>query len=189
VNGFTPRWSPPAAHQDACTQQNIDDFRKLCLGTGDATGCNDFLGTAAGKACAQCILTPPTLAALGPLIDHSSFVSLNTAGCVALATGDFSQSGCSANMLALSQCEAAACVGCEEPADVLVSGQVEQCESDADRGACRPYAEQAKCSDALADAGTSAEKACFAGATDFDTGYKAIVPMFCLSLADSGSGD
>jgi len=62
VAGFTPKWTPPAAHKDVCSQQNIDDFRKFCLGTGDANACNSFLATQTGKACAACILTAPTAA-------------------------------------------------------------------------------------------------------------------------------
>jgi len=188
VTCFTPKWVPPAAHKDVCSQQNIDDFRKFCLGTGDANACNSFLATATGKACAACILTAPTSAALGPLIDHSKdqgFVSLNTAGCIALAEGDVSATSCGSKVLALSQCDDAACINCKVTDDPATLTALEQCDSDAEGKACTTYVDPAKCSDALAEAGTPAEKACFTG-SDFDTGYNAIVPIFCLKGPDAG---
>src|SRR5262249_43300772 len=108
---FTPSYKPAAAHKDACSQTNIDNFRTFCLGTGDAQACQSFLATAAGKTCAQCILTQPTAVALGPLIDHTSqgFVSLNTAGCLEIAQGN---NTCAKAISALSQCDDAACVNC-----------------------------------------------------------------------------
>jgi hypothetical protein len=62
---------------------------------------------------------------------------------------------------------------------------LEQCDSDAEGKACVSYVDPAKCADTLAEAGTPAEKACFNG-TDFDTGYNAIVPIFCLKGPDAG---
>jgi hypothetical protein len=186
VSGFTPKWTPPAAHQDVCSQQNIDDFRKFCLGTGDANACNSFLATATGKACAQCILTSPTAAALGPLVDHSKdqgFVSLNTAGCIALATGDTTANGCGAKVLALSQCDDAACVNCKVTDDASLA-LLNQCTQDAEGAACASYAGPAGCADQLAEAGTASQ--CFGG-TDFDSGYNSIVPIFCLKSADAGT--
>jgi hypothetical protein len=180
--GFTPAWSPPAPHQNACTQQNIDDFRQFCLGAGNANACNSFLATAAGKACAACILTPATATAPGPLVDHSAsqgYVSLNTAGCVALATGDTSATGCGAKLAASEQCDDVACINCQVTGDPATLAALEQCDSDAEAGACASYAAAAKCGDAIAEAGTAGNQ-CITG-NDFDTGYNAIVPMFCLT--------
>src|SRR5262249_16889175 len=114
VGSFTPSYKPPSgAHQNKCTSQQIDDFHTFCLGTGDGNGCQSFLATAEGKTCAQCILTQPTAAAYGPLVDHTSegFVSLNTAGCIALMEPCNEQ--CAKDITALSQCDDAACVNCK----------------------------------------------------------------------------
>jgi hypothetical protein len=184
VGSFTPTYKPAAAHQDACTQGNIDNFRTFCLGTGDANACQSFLATTAGKTCAQCILTQPTAAALGPLIDHTSqgFVSLNTAGCLQIAQGNDT---CAKAISALSQCDDAACVNCKVTDDASLQA-LNDCTNVADQAACAQYTGPAGCADQAAEAGTAGQ--CFAG-NDFTSGYNSIVPIFCLKADDGGITD
>jgi hypothetical protein len=192
LSGFAPKWVPPRAHENACSAQEIEDFRKYCLGAGDANGCNALLQTAHAKACVACILTPPSAAAYGPLIDYSEangFVSLDTAGCVALAQGDVSDSSCGAKILALAECDVAACASCHVVDDATMT-TLGQCEANGESGACQAYVEPARCGAALAEAGSAPAKACFAGSdfSDFDAGYDALVPLFCLDETDAGDG-
>jgi hypothetical protein len=184
IGSFTPSYKPAAAHKDACTQQNIDNFRTFCLGTGDAQACQSFLATAAGKTCAQCILTQPTAAALGPLIDHTSqgFVSLNTAGCLEIAQGN---NTCAKAISALSQCDDAACVNCKVTDDASLQ-ELNACTGVSEQGACAQYVQPAQCADQAAEAGNAG--VCLSG-NDFTSGYNAIVPIFCLTTGDGGVTD
>jgi hypothetical protein len=175
IGNFTPTWKPPAAHQSACSQANIDNFEKFCLGTGDQQTCNSFLATAAGKTCANCILTPATAAAWGPLIDHSAqgFVSLNTPGCLALKQGNDT---CAKALSADEQCTDAACVNCRvtDEASLL---DFDACVSAAKGQACAAYAKAASCADAPIAAGLCPSE----DAGDFAAGYEKLVPIFCLA--------
>src|SRR5438445_1060611 len=75
---YTKKWVAPHAHQNACSQANIDLFRKVCFGTQADGGaaCKSFTNSAAGKTCQECIL-PTTGTALGALIATGGFVSPN----------------------------------------------------------------------------------------------------------------
>jgi hypothetical protein len=175
--GFTPSFTPPSgAHQGKCTQAQIDNFRTFCLGTGDAQACQSFLATAEGKTCAQCILTQPTAATLGPLVDHTSegFVSLNTAGCVALL--EPCNEKCARDIVALSQCDDAACVNCKVTDDASLAA-LNACTATAESCVCKPYVQPASCADLLKGSDHPAS-VCFNG-TDFTGGYNALVPLFC----------
>ncbi len=182
---FTKTWRAPHAHQNACTQANIDLFRKVCLGQQSDGGaaCKAFTGTAAGKACEECII-PSTGTALGALLVTGGFVSPNVAGCVAIAQGTVADgAGCASASLFLSECRAVACGACsKDPA--TTTEMINACDTAADQGACSKESTAAGCLDALQDAGGAAGN-CLSG-TDFDSTYSAIVPIFCLS---DGSGD
>jgi hypothetical protein len=182
---YTKAWHAPHPHQDACSQANIDLFRKVCLGTQADGGaaCKSFTGTAAGKACEECIL-PSTGTALGALLATGGFVSPNIAGCIAIAQGTVADgAGCASASLNLSECRAVACGACAKDANTTTD-LINACDTAADQGACTAESTAAGCLDQLADAGGAAG-ACLAG-TDFDSTYSAIVPVFCL---DTGAGD
>ncbi len=187
---FTPTWKPPTAHKNACNQATIDNFLKFCLGvqTDQGAACNSLLGTANGKACAACIDTPSTAANLGPLISHAEgYVSINTAGCVALAQNDLTAGGCGAKILAEAQCDAAACTSCKVNDDPQSLTDLGGCEAEANTKACQQYFDGASCGRALEEAGTVG-KECFAGQS-FEDAYNAIVPIFCLSSGTDASTD
>jgi hypothetical protein len=175
LDGFTPTYKPPAAHQNACSQANIDNFRDFCLGTGNQAACQSFLATAAGKTCANCILTPATAATLGPLIDHTAqgYVTVNTAGCIALEQGNDT---CAKATDALSQCDDAACVNCKITDDASLAA-FNECTSLAETQVCASYVAPAACANALVDAGVCPS----ANSGDFTSQYNAVVPIFCLT--------
>jgi len=182
---YTKSWKAPHAHQSACSQANIDLFRKVCLGTQADGGaaCKSFTGTAAGKACEECII-PSTGTALGALLVTGGFVSPNIAGCIAIAQGTVADgAGCASASLYLNECRAVACNACAKDANTTTD-MINACDTAADQGACSAESTAAGCLDGLADAGGAAG-ACLGG-TDFDSTYSAIVPIFCL---DNGSGD
>ena len=176
---YTKSWKAPHPHQAACSQANIDLFRKICLGpqTDGGAACKSFTGTAAGKTCEECIL-PSTGTLLGPLLATGGFVSINVSGCIALAQGTAADgAGCASASLYLSECRAVACGACAKDANTTTD-MINACDTAADNGACAADAAAAKCLDQLADAGGTGA-ACLAG-TDFDTSYAAVVPVFCL---------
>jgi hypothetical protein len=176
LSGFQPAYKPPSgAHQGKCTQKLIDDFRTACLGTGDQFACQALLATADGKTCADCILTPPTAPALGPLVDHPAqgFVSPNVAGCIVLLEPCNEQ--CSKDLDALLQCDNAACVSCKVTDDASLQA-LNACTATADSCVCGPYAQPASCADLLKGPDHPAS-VCLAG--DFTAFYDALVPIFC----------
>jgi hypothetical protein len=184
---YTKSWKAPHPHQDACSQGNIDLFRKVCLGTQSDNGaaCKSFTGTAAGKACEECII-PSTGTALGALLVTGGFVSPNIAGCIAIAQGTVADgAGCASASLYLSECRAVACGACAKDTNTTAD-MINACDQAADQGACTAEATAAGCLDTLADAG-GAPGACLAG-TDFDTTYTAIVPVFCLDTTGGDGG-
>jgi hypothetical protein len=192
LGGFTPSYKPPAPHKDACSQGNIDNYRKFCLGDQADMGaaCNAFEATAAGKTCEACIVTPPSAAALGPLIEYNGYVLLNISGCLQLAQkGDDTCAKATSN---LTQCENAACASCSVKSQADLDA-LDQCNQAADNGACQQYTAPADCLGQAAEAGTAGQCLAGVGATDpFTTGYTAIVPIFCLAgdggITDAGDG-
>ena len=134
---YTKSWKAPHAHQSACSQANIDLFRKVCLGTQADGGaaCKSFTGTAAGKACEECII-PSTGTALGALLVTGGFVSPNIAGCIAIAQGTVADgAGCASASLYLSECRAVACGACAKDSNTTTD-MINACDTAADLGAC-----------------------------------------------------
>jgi hypothetical protein len=188
TGGFQPKWHPPSGHKDACSQTNIDNFLKFCFGAGDQTACQSFLAGAEGKTCAQCILTPATAAAPGPLVDHpgQGFASLNFAGCLAIAQQD---DKCAQSFNALQQCDDAACAACVVPNDPNNPNSLDplnQCQNQAESTVCQTYGTAAQCAQDAAEAGRAGECLNF---STFEEGYAKIVPVFCLKTGDGGTGD
>jgi hypothetical protein len=181
-SGFVPKWHPPAPRQAACTQAQIDAFH-ACLKTSSPNdpACAPFQGTnetPANKACAACIQTPDSAANYGPLIAHAGSVELNIAGCLAEATSDPNGTGCAGKYQASTQCLSSACLPNCPIADTASFTAEQSCESAAAAGTCTPFADAAKCTNALSEAGGAAAQ-CLGGQT-FDDAFNAIVPIFCL---------
>jgi hypothetical protein len=172
-------WVPPAPRQGACTAEQIDDYYWHCFSSSaDPQACDAFHRSPANDACASCIVTPDTAPLHGPLVSHDDgkTVEINVGGCVALARGG-PGAACGASVQALVECTAAACSACSSDA----SGAPHcQCETAAQLGACRSYAEAAACITPYASAGNSDLAGCLGG-TDFQTRYTPIVRYFCLA--------
>jgi hypothetical protein len=178
VGGFQPSWKPPTAlHQAKCTQQGINDFHIFCLGGGDQAACQSFLATAAGKACAACIVTPATAASFGPLVDHSGegYVSINVAGCVAAL--EPCNESCARDMLAADQCKDTACSSCKVIDSQSLAERNACSDWSASCGGCRDYGRRAACKDMLV--GDMHPAAVCNSKNTFDELYATIVPLFC----------
>jgi hypothetical protein len=186
TTGFKPTWKPPAAHQDACTQAQIDGFYKGCIKTGATQqtcapyGTN---GTSSNQACAKCLFTASTASAYGPLIDVGGVVELNIAGCIAIDEGKLDGSGCGGAYQANSQCEDAMCKSNCPVTDDATFAAYQACVQQADATECQAYSNGAACAAAIEEAG--APGASCVSTQTFDDGYKAMAPIFCLNTSDA----
>lgn len=176
---YTKKWIAPHPHQAACAQGDIDLFRKICLGPQSDGGaaCKSFMASTNGKACSACIL--PASGGLGPIIPDGNFVSVNVAGCIAIAQNTVADgAGCASAAQYVDECEQAACGACAQDPN-STGDMINACDSAAQSGACSAEIAAAKCEDQLLDAGGPGSS-CLGG-TDFDTSYALIVPIFCLN--------
>jgi hypothetical protein len=167
----------------------IQGFYDACLVTGATTdGCNDFREQNA--ACVACILTPQTAARYGPLIDFTTYVTANVAGCIEVAptasgTPDSDGLACAKSVQALAGCELAAC-GANCPVDDTKSlSSYLSCATASEQSGCQDWATAAACADAEEDAGGLAT-ACLGS---FQTFYDAVVPFFCGAQTPAPGGD
>jgi hypothetical protein len=178
VASFVPSWKPPKAHADACTQAQIDAYLQDCLGSAATSQTCAPFQSGAGRTCAQCILSHSTDPQLGPLVSDGNYVTANIAGCIALATHDSTGAGCGGKLEAIQQCESAACTANCPVTDDASEQALNDCTEASDTGGCATYAAAAECVNVL-DAGTAVAR-CLSGQSVFETGYAAIVPIFCL---------
>ncbi|MGH7298106.1 MAG: hypothetical protein ACRELB_24415 [Polyangiaceae bacterium] len=174
------------AWQGACVPDANGDpitaFYNECLGPeASIEHCNAYRETYA--ACSACLLTPPTAAKYGPLIDHGAFVTANVAGCLELAGDeqpDASQLFCASAVQALDGCETAACDANCPVHDAASLSAYEDCATTAETGGCQTFTTAAECATAEQDAGTLGA-ACLA---DFQTFYQVVAPVFCAPPPD-----
>ncbi len=196
VSTFTPSWKPPTAfNQGKCTDAQIGAFVDCLSGMPDAATCKTFGADPANKTCIQCAATPSTAAAYGPLIEGTVTIQVNVPGCIANRSGDISATGCGAKILALSQCEEAACeTNCPVPSgdDGTAFNALLACQNkagDPTTGSCKTFAADATCADALtADGGVASQ--CNLGGADFSANAIPMVKLFCGGiLDDAGATD
>jgi hypothetical protein len=177
VQTFHPTAYVPAAPQNACTPQLIDEFYLRCLGPGrNAVDCARF--QTSSPQCYGCLLTPNSAATYGPVIRYSGFVEANIAGCIELASRG--ALGCAESVQALQECDLAACQANCPVSDSASLTQFEGCATEAEMTVCKPYAASAACMASEGDAGPLA--AC--SSTDFGLFYKAAAPLFCAALPE-----
>lgn len=195
VSTFTPSWKPPTAfNQGKCTDAQVDAFVDCLSGLPDTATCKTFGADAANKTCIQCAATPSTAAAYGPLIEGTVTIQVNVPGCIANSTNDVSATGCGAKVLALSECQSAACeANCPVVAPDTDNSMFDALLACQDKAAgptssCKTYAADAACGDALTgDGGTAAQ--CNLGGATFGDNAKPMVKLFCGGLAgDGGAG-
>jgi hypothetical protein len=186
------------AWQGACSSEQIADFYTACIASGTDGGastvsCGAFSqASASNAACATCILTPESMPAYGPLVDHGTFITENVGGCVEL-TDPTAGLVCAKAQQALAGCELAACEANCPVHDNASRDSFDTCTTAAASAGCQAFATQAGCVATLAEAGTST--ACVTSFLDF---YNAVVPVFCGSpppidgggpRADAGASD
>jgi hypothetical protein len=173
-------WLDPAPlHQGLCTLDEIATFRDECLVAYRANDCNAFLAGAHSKRCAQCILTLPAAdAAAGPVIDHTTRVSLNVAGCIA----EFEDAGapCAHAFAAHESCLSAACDNLNPQCGGMNPPLVNPCYQEADQSVCASYLAATKC---VPEAGAPCVQ------PDFTSGYDFIAPLFCADPDAGTLGD
>jgi hypothetical protein len=170
----------------------IQGFYEACLAsTATTDGCNLFREQ--NEACVACILTPQTAARYGPLIDFTTYVIANVAGCIEVApaasgTPDSDGLACAKSVQALAGCELAACGANCPVEDAKSLSAYQSCATASEQSGCQDWATAAACADAEEDAGGLAS-ACVGS---FPTFYDAVVPFFCGAASpapgvDSGS--
>jgi hypothetical protein len=175
IAAFAPTWIAPAGyHQGKCTADQRATFKTICLGTQADGGaaCKAFTGTAAGKACEECIL-PSTGTALGALLATGGFVSPNTAGCIALV--EPCNESCAHDYLADIECAALACNACSKDVN-STTAQINACEATAHACGCSSYAQKAACVDLLTGTDHPAAR-CLQ--PDFSSSYDVVAEVFC----------
>ena len=157
----------------------IQGFYDACLGSGATTdACNDFRSQNA--TCVSCILTPQSAPHYGPLIDYTTYVTANVAGCLEVAPSAAGEPeagalACAKSVQALAGCELQAC-GANCPVhDGTSLSAYQSCASTSEQSVCASWATAAACADAAGDAGGLAS-ACLGSFQDF---YDAVVPFFC----------
>ena len=117
-------WKQPHPAENACTDNEIDDFVSACLGGATPIKCEQF--TAAHRQCASCIYPNNASAGSGAIIEGAGRVLPNVGGCIALSLGETSTSGCGAREHAARECVASVCSGCGDP----------NCETDSRKERC-----------------------------------------------------
>jgi hypothetical protein len=137
----SPEWfssfrAPAAAHQGACTADELRLFSETCVGaTGSEADCGEF--TKLHSRCIQCIATDVAAPAWGPfVIDSIGNTWLNTEGCIARVAGD---EDCARKVYTANGC---------------LSG----CSSAPDRDACLVSARASECKKVVSDAESCAAK-------------------------------
>lgn len=179
VSTFSPQWHPPAAHSTVCSAQQVTDIL-TCIFDGNAnqTFCDSVNNNTANQPCANCLLTPDTAPSYGPIVITGQIGSLNTAGCIAVKTGNTTSSGCGAKYAAARQCADAACSDNCPGSDSVALQELQQCETDALGGDCSTYASAAdSCATPLLapDGGAAA---CSLGSTFLDAAIN-MGKIFC----------
>jgi hypothetical protein len=138
VENFVWQSRPPGgAHQGRCSTPDVDSFIQEFV---KGTAATRAAWASAHGTCLACLVTDPTEALLGPVLDYQTLNLLvaNSEGCVALIQGDASPSGCGAKLQALRQCTFAACEpNCPVGGPDL--GAFDECVAAASSGDCAVY--------------------------------------------------
>jgi len=178
-------WVPPITpNPTACSDAQIAAYFDGCLGPNQSTSaCQAFTTSAANATCLGCLITNQSASKYGALIAVGGVDYANTSGCIAILTGDSSNTGCGAKAESVLQCESLACGDQCPVKDNASFQQYTQCTGAADKSVCQTYV-SAQCD--LSDAG-SVYATCL-NHSDFASFYAAIAPVFCGGYpADAGT--
>jgi hypothetical protein len=168
-------WHPPRSPSSACTPRELEAYYGACFSPGATkASCAPFESDPVRAACVACVITNADAAALGPMLRWpNQAVQPDIAGCLALADGDSSASGCGASYFAQQQCEYTACASCSD------QRQFDACAAAAQAGACAPLVQAAAC------AGAAKYDPCFF--IGFSQYFYGLGLRFCAAGADSGA--
>ncbi len=117
-------WIEPHPAEQACIDNQIDEFISACLGGAIPIKCEQF--TANHPQCASCLYPRDASVGSGAIIEGKGRVVANVGGCIALSLGETNASGCGAREHALRECVASVCGDCSDP----------NCETQARKGLC-----------------------------------------------------
>ena len=179
---FTPSWRPPRSVPHACTNAQIETALALCHGASpNATECTAFNRDVANAACRACLYTTEDEGSYGALIIlKNRFLRANVGGCLALADGNVSATGCGAHWQALEACSDAACM-----APCADSTAFQACVRLTRGDMCMPYNDQSSCGD------RTTYSPCLDNAT-FEEFFRAMGKIFCgdgfPGHGDAGTG-
>jgi hypothetical protein len=167
---WAPAWKPPRATPHACTDAQIETEFVLCESDSSisATECAAFNRAPANAACRRCLYATEDESSYGPLVYMANRVlRINVAGCLALADGNVSASGCGAQMQAFDTCGDAACMKACAAFDAFT-----QCAVQAGDTICSSYRSDSACGD----------RAIYAACLDykaFSEYYRGVAKLFC----------
>lgn len=185
-----PYQGATGAYQGKCSAAQISAYYDVCLAANTtAATCAPFAGSgasSANKACASCIVTADTATKLGPVVEHTGVLTINTPGCMELLdpTGGLT---CAKAYQAFDECDRAACAANCAVTDDASFALYQACVDQASSNGCSAFSQGLTCAGAEADSGAAA--ACFNGKS-FEDLYNAVVPIFCgASLIDAGGAD
>jgi hypothetical protein len=137
TTGFTPSWKPPAGglHRGVCSIAQLTKLVECAhIPPSQLTAsCKSFAAAPENATCVAC-----TTELLGRALPV----------CVAIATGDTSETGCAARFDAYTQCSTYACAACPEPlsaADGEARANLARCLQAAQTGPCKSYWDAAAC--------------------------------------------
>jgi hypothetical protein len=182
TDAFLPLWVPPTPlHQAACNAVEVGDFVARCL-TEDGD-CASFMTDA--PECHSCALSFIPSTEYGPVFgyDELGVFWANRGGCVAATTGDVSETSCGAKLLALDQCEMAACQACAQAGD---ADEYMACLDAAEQTSCQDYAtESEECLQAVLVKGGRVVDCDWPREETFESYATRLVRLFCSDPKES----
>jgi len=112
--GTPPAWVPSTGYpMNVCSSAALAALMTDCL-TTTFNGPKCAADEAMYPACSDCIFTPLTATALGPLVQINDVVALNYGGCLGLA-GNAVTAACPPALGLENECVWQSCVGCTHP--------------------------------------------------------------------------
>jgi hypothetical protein len=184
ATSFSPTWKPPQAMPNDCSDAQIDDeFTRCESASATVAECTAFNRDPANARCRACLYSTEDERTYGPLVYLKNRVlSVNVAGCLALADGNLGAAGCGARLQAFESCKDAACIR-----SCAAFDDYQRCTTEAGNTVCLSYVDDAACRDPATYA------FCLDNAT-FEAFYRSLAKVFCGSgfpgsgIPDGGRG-
>lgn len=194
LSSLTPTWKAPSPFgQTSCSPAQVEAILSCYLDpNADPTFCSAVNADKTNQPCGDCLITPDTAKALGPIVVHGTVGSVNQSGCLANASGDTTSNGCGAHLEALGDCLSAACYqSLTEIGPCPDSGFLDYktCPDTARRTVCATYAAAASCADALLAVDGGAHDCAVGDASTLVADAIRIGKLFCAGKPDGGASD